>query len=349
MKAISKATLLVLVGGLLAFGTGCAQEGLPAGQSPEDVIREALLNQQEITKSIFEVEIKADLEGEVDGDQNALDGVMTLKGTNDMDLGSMQLDLFVDGKMKEAIDGEVTENSLKVAFEIRTNNDGTFINLANVNISDEEIQDMVNTFVDDYIGEWVKLSFVQQEDLTEAGYMDFDYDESDPLPFKNIEYVGNKDILGVNSYHFTAEIDEEEFISMFEASDAADVDDFLDAVEMKGDVYVGIDEMMITGFGGTATLSDPEMNGTLEFSFKMNPTKANPVVTPQYEEELTEEDLMTLMFGGAMMDPSMQMQPADVDPDAFEMSGDSPDQIEIDEETLKQLEEMEGMDYDFDM
>lgn len=335
MKMISKATLMVLVGGLLAFGTGCAQEGLPPGKSPEDVIREALLNQEQITKSIFEMEMKADLEGEVDGEQNSLDGVITMKGTNDEDAGTMQLNMFVDGMMNE--------DSLKVDLEIRANEDGVFANISNLEVSDEDIQDMINSFLEDYLGNWVKLSFMEQEELTEAGYTDIDYQESDPLPFKNIEYVGTEDVLGVKSYHFTAEVDEELLLEMVETGDTAEVEDFLEVSDMQGDVYVAVNEMMLTGFGGTMSMDDPEMNGTVEFSYKMNPTKANPVQTPDYDEELTEEDLANLMFGGAMMGPGMGEMPE------MEMQPG----MELDEETLQQLEEMEQMEgmegMDFDM
>jgi hypothetical protein len=326
MKFISKATLIALVGGLLAFGTGCGQKGLPPGKSPEDVIRDALLNQEQVTKSVFEMEMKADLEGEVDGEQNSLDGVVTMNGTSNEDENTMQLNLFVDGVMNE--------DSLKIDLELRANEDGVFANIANVEVSDEATQEMIDGFLKDYLDKWVKLSFMKQDELTEGGYADIDYQESDPLPFKNVEYVGTEDVLGVESFHFTAEVDEKQLLEMVETGDVADLEEFLDISEMSGDVYVGVNEMMLTGFGGTVNMEDPEMNGTMDFSFKMNPTKSNVVHTPEYEMEITEDDLAQLMFGGAMMGPGtgeqsqMQMQP----------------QMELDEETLQQLEEMEQME-----
>lgn len=317
MKVLSKVALLSLVSGLLAFGTGCAQEGLPAGKSPEDVITDALLNQQEITKSVYEMTMNADLKGEVDGEQNDLKGSVSISGTSDEDKMSMKMN----------IDGTMNEESVKADIEIRANKDGVFAKISNVQVSDVDTQEMVDLFLEDYIGDWVKLSFMATEDLVESDYGQIDYDQGDILPFTNIQYIGITDILGLKSYHFTVDVDENKLLRMMEG-DIGDAEAFFKAADMSGDVYVAVNEMLITGFGGTMKLDDKEMNGTMDFSIKVNPTRSDNVPTPSYKQEVTEEDIANLMFGGAMMGPGAEFD----------------DSMMIDEDLMMQDLDLEGLE-----
>lgn len=335
MKVFSKVTLFGLVAGLLVTATGCGQEGLPAGKSPEDIITEALLNQEEVTQFIFEMEMNADLEGEVDGKKNELDGKLSIAGTQDEE--KMALTMSLDGMMK----GDGVDGDAKGTVELRANEDGVFAKVSGVKVSDEATQEMVDMMLADYMDQWILLSFMQAEELLESGEMaEVDYKEGDELPFTNIQYQGTTDILGLNSYHFTADVDEKMVLDMVDATDVADTQEFLDAATMTGDVYVAVNEMMMTGFGGTMKLDDSEMNGEIDMSFKINPTKSDDVKTPDYTEELTEEDIAMLMFGGAMVDPSagMEMELDDsMMVDEMNMDVD----MEMD---MSELEGMEGME-----
>ncbi|MBA4336240.1 hypothetical protein C0416_00515 [bacterium] len=295
MKALSKVALLGLVAGLFVTATGCGEEGLPSGKSPEDVIKAALLNQGEITKSVFEMNMTADLKGEVDGEQNSLKGTFSISGTQDEEKMSMKMN----------VDGSMNKDSAKGDIELRVNKDGVFALVSGVKVSDEATQGLIDTMLKDYMGEWVMLSFVKPAEVLESGQMtQMDYSEGDDLPFTNIQYKGTADMLGVKSYHFTADIDEEMLLGMVEAADMADTQAFLDAATMTGDVYVAVNEMVLTGFSGTMKLTDPEMNGNVEISYKLNPTKSDDVKTPDYKKTLTEEDIAMLMFGGAVTDPT---------------------------------------------
>jgi hypothetical protein len=298
MKAISKMILITLGIGILAIAGGCAQEGLPAGMSPEDVITKALLNQTEYTQAVFEMKADANLKGEVEGEKNSLDGNFSLNGSSNSETGEMSVVMTVDADMN----GE----KLKANLELRSTADGVFVKIENVDLSDPDSQELVDLYLEDYLDKWVKLSFMTSQDLIDSGFMQVDYKENDPLPFKNIEYKGTTDILGLKSYHFTAEIDEQLVLDLMQGTETADAEKFFAAADIKGDVYVAVNEMVLTGFGGAMTLNDPEMNGTINMSFKVNPTKSAKVTTPESEKEFTEEDMMGLMFGGAMMsDPSM--------------------------------------------
>lgn len=327
MKVFSKVTLFGLVAGLLVTATGCGQEGLPAGKSPEDIITEALLNQEEVTQFVFEMEMSADLEGEVEGEMNELDGNLSISGTQNEE--KMAITIGLDGMMK----GDGVDGDAKGTVELRANEDGVFAKVSGVEVSEESTQQMVDMMLADYMNEWILLSFMESEELLESGEMaDFDYEEGDELPFTNIQYEGTTDILGLKSYHFTADMDERMVLDMVDAGDVADTQKFLDAANMTGDVYVAVNEMMITGFGGTMNLDDPEMNGAVDVSFKINPTKSDDVETPDYKQELTEEDIAMLMFGGSMADPSAGME--------MELN----DSMMDDESDLSELEGMEGME-----
>ncbi len=333
MKVFSKVTLFGLVAGLLVTATGCGQEGLPAGKSPEDIITEALLNQKEVTQFIFEMEMNADLEGEVDGKKNELDGKFSIAGTQDEE--KMALTMSLDGMMK----GDGVDSDGKGTVEIRANEDGVFAKVSGVEVSDEATQAMVDMMLADYMNEWILLSFMKSEELLESGEMaDFDYEEGDELPFANIQYQGTTDILGLKSYHFTADVDEKMVLDMVDATDVADTQEFLDATTMTGDVYVAVNEMMMTGFGGTMKLDDSEMNGEIDMSFKINPTKSDDVKTPDYTQELTEEDIAMLMFGGAMTDPSAGME---MEFDDSMMVDEMDVDVDMD---MSELEGMEGME-----
>lgn len=313
MKALSKVALIGLVAGLFVTATGCGQEGLPAGKSPEDIITEALLNQGEITQFIFEMDMKADLKGEVDGEKNDLKGTFNISGTQNKEKLAMKL----------SVDGTMNTDSVKGNLELRANDDGVFVMIAGVKISDADVQELLDTMLADYLDKWVLLSFVDASEILDTGEMaTVDYEEGDDLPFTNIQYKGNTDVLGLNSYHFTADIDEKMILEMVDASEVADTEAFLDAATMTGDVYVAVNEKVLTGFGGTMKLDDPEMNGTVEMNFKINSTKSDDVKTPDYTQELTEEDIAMLMFGGAMMDPSAGLEFDDsMMTDEYDLSG----------------------------
>jgi hypothetical protein len=332
MKTISKVTLFSLVFGLLAFGTGCGEEKLPA--SPEDIIKEALLNNTEVTKFVTEMKMTADLKGDVDGEKNELKGTLDISGTQDQDAGTMQMTFVVDGNMNA--------DSVIADLEMRVTEDGVFAKIGKIEVSEEEIQTMFDMAEEEgYIGDWLDLTFMTSDDLMEGGYGEIDYEEGDPLPFKNIEYIGKKDVLGLNSYHFTADIDKDMVLGMMDSGDIADAAEFLEASEIKGEVYVAVNEMMLTGFAGTMTMDDEEMNGTMEFSFMINPTKADSVSTPDAQKEITEEDIAALMFGGAMMDPTMDM---DMEFDDTMMMDDFEYDMEMDPEMEALLEELEAME-----
>jgi hypothetical protein len=288
---ISKVALFGLATSLLAF-VGCAQEGLRPGESPEDVITEALLNQGEITQSVYEITGSADLAGDVDGELNSLKGNARMSGSTNTDEGTMLMTLTFDADMNG--------DSVKADIEIRANADGVFIKIGSVEVSDAESQELVELMFEEYLGNWVELTFMTSEDLVESGYAEVDYSEGEPLPFKNIEYVGITDVLGLKSYHFTADVDEQLILNMMGDASVADAKEFFEAATIKGDVYVAVNERIISGFGGNINLNDPEMNGTVELQIKVNSTRSDSVATPTTDLEFTEEDMSALLFGGMM-------------------------------------------------
>ena len=244
MKVLSRIVLATLVGGLVAFGAGCGQEALPAGKSPEDVIKEALLNQKEITKSVYEVSLNADLKGDVDGEKNDLKGTGSLKGSSNADTKDNSLALTVDGTMN----GE----GLKANLEVRANKDGVFMLLNKVEFSNKDTQDMVDLFAGDYKGKWTKLSFMKSDDVNMSGTFTVDYAEGDELPFKNIEYKGTKDVLGIKSYLFAAKVDNEMLVKMMEDKGQSGSEAMFKDAEITAEIFTAVNEKIFTGFNMTA-------------------------------------------------------------------------------------------------
>jgi len=328
MKALSKIVLLGLVAGLLVTATGCGDEGLPAGKSPEDVITEALLNGQNISQSVYEMNVKADLKGEVDGEKNNLKGTFNVSGTQGKDKMAVKI----------SVDGAMNKDSVKGNAELRVNKDGVFAKVDGLKVSDPDAQTMIDTMLKEYTDKWVKLSFVDPADINQnENMMKIDYKKGDPLPFTNIQYKGNSDILGVKSYHFTVDVDEGKMLKLVPSAELADMKEFLDASEMHGDVYVAINEKVLTGFGGIMKLDDSKMNGTVDLQIKINPTKSDNVKTPKYDKELTENDMAMLMFGGAMS------QGGDLNDSMMKDDSGMPDLGSVDTTDLPEMPEMPKM------
>lgn len=313
---MSKIVLAVLIGGLVAFGVGCGQEGLPAGKSPEDVIKEALLNQQDITKSVYEININADIKGDVDGEKNELKGWAKVSGTSNADEMENQFVLSIDGKMN-------TE-AVKADLEARGNKDGLFIKIGKLELSDKDSQAMIDMFIGDYKGKWTLLSFATANDADVTGYATIDYSEGDPIFLKDIEYKGTKDVLGLKSYVFAGKVDPEALAETMDASQVEEMEMFFEKGEVTGEIYTAVNEKVWTGMSLNLKMSDKEMNGTASLSFLLNPTKSNKVETPKHEKEITEEDMVGL-FGGGMAPTEYDMD-YDYDYDA----------------------DLEMMDYDFE-
>jgi len=340
---LRKVLVGILASSLLIIGAGCSllQPGLPDGKTPEQVISDAMINQKNFDKGVFEMNVSGDVNGEVDGEKKNVKGTVVMDGTADKDQSTLGFTLKVDGT--------ADDQSLKADMELRVNSDGVFAHIKELEISEEEIQTMVDEFLKDYMGIWVKLSFMQPADLMEVGELDLDIDEpaEEPFnPFTDIQYKGTKNILGLNSYHFTAKLDEEAILAYMKKKGerTGDAEEALEAMDFVGDIYVGVDDNVITGVSGTLTFDDPEVDGTVTMDIKFNPTKADTVETPKHEREITEEDVAALLFGGAMMapDPSMMDDEMMFDDSMMEdLEGMEDIDMEEFDEAMKELEELQ--------
>lgn len=293
-EILRKLGIFTLLVSLFLVATGCGEQlSLPNGMTPEEVIIKGFENAENVTKGVFEVDIRANLSG----DDNMLNGSVDLDGTFDEKEKIMLLSLDVNGTMDE--------ESVKAALELRVNKDGSFLNIGNLEISDPDIQEAITESLKDYFNKWVKLGFVSADDLFEAS-------EDNPFasvtkgedfnPFMNVVLDGTLSVLGAESYRFKGELDEEKVVAQMkkEGTYDSDVQEAFDAMEFVGEIYVSVDGLVLTGISGTATFDDPDLRGTVDFTYIINPTRVDSVTTPDYDEEITGDTLEELMFGGGL-------------------------------------------------
>jgi len=338
MKAISKVVLALMIGGLVSFGVGCGQEGLPAGKSPEDVIKEALLNQKEVNKLTYELNINADMKGDVDGNKNELKGTASIKGSTNVDDEETKLMLNVNGKM----DADGISNGVNADVELRGNDDGVFVKIGKLELSDKDSQAMIDAMISNYKGKWTLLSFMTPEDADMSGSINVEYSEGDPLFLKDIEYKGTKDVLGLKSYVFSGNIDKEVFMDSMDPSSVAQIEYFLEKGEVKGELYTAVTEKVWTGMTLNLKMNEKDMNGTGSLQILLNPVKADKVETPKKDAEITEEDFAMMFGGGASTtEYSDDTYPSDYDYSDYDSTGTEMTDEEY-EQLMKDLEALEA-------
>jgi hypothetical protein len=159
--------------------------------------------------------------------------------------------------------------------------------------------------------------------------------------FKDAKYIGEEEMGGVATYHYTAVLDKvalKKFMVDFivvmgnpELTEAElkDLDDMLATIELSSEFYVGVDDIIARGMKGDFTLNSQD-GGVVTLNFSIELSKLNEAVVIEVPEGAKEFDPMMLL-GGA---PTYS-DPTDVPEDIPELSDEEFADLKADFDSLE--------------
>ncbi|MBD3270477.1 hypothetical protein GF376_03040 [Candidatus Peregrinibacteria bacterium] len=278
---------IMAVGSLATLAFAACQQAPSTDMPPEEVIQTGLSNLSEVNAYSFDISMNADLQGpegqppaEVDFNMDA-EGSIDINNPNDP-----KLNLKMNGDFSADADGGSAE------FELRMNKENVYMNL--MSLTGEGQVEVPDEMVSMFVNKWWTLP-VPPEALEELSNTLPQGNDENLTPeqremkelvdntnfFKDIEYVGYENVMGVASYHYTANLDKTAFAEFItEAAQIAgesiseaemqEINNGLEGIEFNGDMYVAQDSMILNRVSGTVTIDTEDPNnptGTVKFDF----------------------------------------------------------------------------------
>lgn len=342
---------LVTVGALALF-SGC-QQAAPAtpAKAPEEVIKEGMTKLTDVTSYAYEVALNADIKDPTTSNVKfdaTLSGAMDIKDKKDP-----KFTMKLDGSGSDST-GEGGSGS----FEVRLNKQAVFFNLMKLELKGTQAG-AVPQEVKDMMSKWWKITLPegaldelstslpqgsmeemtpQQKELKKAF--------EDAKIFTSPTLVGTESVKGENSYHYTVTVDKKalaKFVAKagemegqaMTESDLKDMEAGLEALDVKGDVWVGQTSGVMNQMSGTMNLKPDAsgVSGTITFRLTLGDINKPVTVTAPTEatEFPVEEFLGPLMMGvsggssSLMMDPSAgtMVTGSELDPSSGLVGGDA--------------------------
>lgn len=252
--------------------SGCEQAP-PVGQNPEEVIREGFVNLVDVTAYSFEAEVNGDITDATGGDVKfdvMMDGAIDVTNAADPKI-MVAMKVNADG----ADGGGSAEGEAKV------NKESVYFNLMKLDLKTEGgVPDQMQEFVN----KWWSIALPEGtfDQLTEGVPTAVSEEERAALKkalaetsfFTQPQFVGTENVMGESSYRYAVTFDKKAFVDFTkkvaqeqgEQVSEADMQQALDElenVEIKGDIWVGVDSKTIHQFKGELVSKDPQAPGTV--------------------------------------------------------------------------------------
>jgi len=251
---------LLITGGVFAFTaaaifTGCQQASAPQ-KTPEQVVKDAVKNLSSVTANQFGIALNGDLTGPQGQAPAKVKFNLTLDGGSDLkDLKDPKINLKLDGS------GNADDQNGSLSAELRMNKDNLYFTLAKLDLQGGPTlpADLKNM----YVGKWWKLPIPPDTlkefaaNLPEGGSQQNLSPEQQKLKdmvqnaqfFTNIKFVNNEDVKGMQSYHYSADIDKKALVSFVEQSavvqgqtmsdsDKKDMEDAMQKFDITANLWV---------------------------------------------------------------------------------------------------------------
>lgn len=323
---MSKVRILGYAVAMMALAMFSACGKAEPDKTPEEVVREGIINSFDVAKSSFEMNISVDGEGPDVADPSKtvpMSFEIMMSGSADQtDMTKPLANLVIDGSFKN---GEAAAEEF--AGELR--------------IKESMVYAMVSKFpslggqvpaemVEPNLNKWWKYEVpagtldafkslsVTEEDTEQITKMKEFFKTNNLI--KDLKYEGTEKVMGESSYKYSGTLDEEVFKALVKlvgevAGEAvpADAMNFDEVEDIMLTVWVGVEDMTMRGMKADVTAAPADgSKATIAFEVMMGDLGKEVTV----EEPADAADIMTLLgplMGGMMgapMDDSMMTDPA---------------------------------------
>ncbi len=316
MKTFKVTAILGMISMLALAGCGGSKSD-PAGETGKpatETVQESLSNfYYEVDTASYEVNLMGDVqapEGQVPGSVNF---DVTLSGSVDSSNPAqpmLNLALMGSGSMDDGADQNVDA-------ELRLDSEMLYFVVNEVSDFDGQLP---AEMVSEFLGQWWSMPIPPGTFAAAGAYNDGDEELSEDEQkfkdlierstfFKDIEYVGEEDVMGDAASHYTLALDKEgikQFVQdgamEFEGeelseADMADLDEALEALDFSGEYWIGVDDMIMRGMKGTWTITPPE-GGSIDLTVDVKVGELNEPVSVEAPADAQEFDPFALMGGG---------------------------------------------------
>ncbi len=307
MKKIISLFAVIAITVLSAAATFAAEPELGA----EELIREAFQNFSTNVDTVkMNMDMTVSIRPPAEFEDEAIDFDIALSGAVDStDVENPRLSLLID------LAADIAEIGPQVAKgEIRMENELVYVMLSEISDFGGEVP---TAMTDPYIGQWWIIPIpegaltdfgtltpadlaAQEEKVNEIiGRTDF---------FKDLEYIGSEKVSGVDTWHYSGNLNNDGIISFiyevyteFEDStpteaEVAELEEALEMLDFAVDVWIGQDDIILRRVLGTANVVIPENEGggEVDMEFDLTYSALNEPVDIEIPEDATEIDLSAL-------------------------------------------------------
>ncbi len=300
-------SFLLIVSTFLA----CSSTGLEPVKSPEEIIKEAMLNSSEFRSGTFSVDLDGEMENTILEQEIDLD--VTISGTYDSrDLDDPKLALVMNllGHFDE---GE----EQKIEFEMRFLSEQMYLVLNDISDFDGQVP---LPLVQGFLKQWWSIP-MPKDDVQSATLKAFYENSDDPTSialkemylkhfvFKDLKYTGNENVNGEAAYVYSWTLDKDAFVEYMQGvgdvleqplteEEMSDTKTFLESIEVKGEMYISQDELILVKTDGEIEINELEgVSATFDFQYEVADWDQN--VKIEVPEGATEFNPAALM-GGTM-------------------------------------------------
>lgn len=304
---------LILVSALVLTACGAQEEPL---ESPQEVVQQAMINAMEVDTTTYEIALEGDALNEILGQTVEFDGLLSGAFVR-TEADTPDFSLAVDMNMK-VDDGE----DQHVAAEVRLVGETLYAVLNDLTDFDGTVP---VAMVEGFFDQWWSFP-IPAEELENLGLASIDTESEDPQAvamkelyentqfFKDLEFVGNENVNGFDSYVYNFTLDKEATMEYVRKSnelagvqtseaDLTGLDQALNGVEMSGKIFIDQELRVPVAYDATLTMDSGE-GVTVNADFNYQVTSMDDDIEVEVPESSTEFN-PALLFGGAAIDPGL--------------------------------------------
>lgn len=310
---------IVTLFSILAVFAGCgATKSTGPDMAGEKVIQESLVNvYYDVQTYNYAINLKGNVKAPAGQTPESLDFDLSLNGLADSSTPTVP-----QFTMSAVATGAMDAQNYALDAELRLDASNFYAIVNSLSGADEVVPaEMVSLF----LGQWWSMpvpagtfndvsfgSGVAEENMTEQELALKNLIKETTF-FKDVKYVGEEEMGGVSTYHYTAVLDKVALKKFMVDSTAVmgnpeptetelkDLDDMLATIELSSDFYVGVDDMIMRGMKGDFTLSSQD-GGVVTLNFGLELSKLNEAVVIEAPAGAKEFDPMMLLGGAVPTD-----------------------------------------------
>jgi len=311
----------------LSLFAGCSSmpDQTPPKKAPKVAIQDSIKKMTDVTSFKYDVGFSGNVK---DVETSGKFDFRLKGGVDSKDQKNPKFDLNVTANLDGVSNGKKSNGA--VDADLRLNGKTLFAKLTKVDAMEDGKSQVPEGVLSAYIGKWWSVT-IPDELFDELDFSMSMSDESQMTPeqkkvkaafekasfFKDIKYVGNENVMGTDSAHYTVALDNDGLVAFTKEvakingevvteNDLKEMKEGLSEMNFSGDLWVGLSDGFVHKFAGKVVM--PEGKGTVSFDVGLGDiNKGLSIDVPKDAQDATP--MLMMMMGGAMGGgaPGMEM------------------------------------------